>query len=1251
MALTYDAVNKIWNYAPEKADYTTSYPIGTTVYAMWSALNTPSPTYALVGFTTDPNGGDPGGGLFVDRDGSFGANVGGIATPPFYVDVNSPSIPPEVANLLPSVENPGALETSYRDAINTAGANLWPQYAALNANNAAVNQVNDAKNHFYPQVGNIIAATQQGSYNYLDAKQAITTQANNFGLAKPTADALVNEMVGSTGQFRSFYLTERITPWDPSVLPASLSTTVKQRNDLGTNFNKYTNGTSGYYVNETPQGQAAKKIWDAAVAADNLDITARYGSLEGYAKQDYLNQITDPTRTSQDIASIRGSQSTALSPLVTDYREQVFPDATKQQTLDQVQNKIFGLIPTTKVGATGYEFRDIQQGLSDLVANDPTANKLWTDAKSEITLGQTTGGIPGPWTQLITSLGVNDSMITNQDSFGTLLSRVATLNPALTSDKTIIDSNNALFQSISGLKSNATFQDLISYTPEVNDAFTSSVQATEKAQTEKFGQMRQSILQDTIDQLKIAKQQEANLAFFKSSSVGQEITGLTQDIKGSLLGDLGIGGISPLGTSQQNFTNQIDLGLGDIFGTKNGLIYNWEDWFNNQIEQKYAGGIDIPNDYVASKFRTLSNGFVDATTAANWKQYDDAYTVLQTSPNDLFAKAVIDTVPVDYVPVADRKTVNQTWLDYDTQLKAAGYVDPQTLASWSKYDDAYKTLQTNPQDAAALAVYNSKPADYVIPEQRMNQDVQFAKDFFSTYLKPRFDASQSITEFEDYIDVTKNTQNPFQTQDRLDALKLAAQTSVSKWFTDLQKAGDSKFNSNYYFDPNGYLKTNGVGDPNNPLLPGAAFTDYSLTDAGKTAQQQSDKVNADWEAAKSGNNTTDAYGNTINWLQQAYNYGVDLNNKAAFAQLHYQLVGLNAPALDANGNIVKNPDGTPVKRQFDAAPDVYAPQIAKTYITQILTPYLVDKANKIGSVFGEFVKPSDYVDQFLKAVNLPENKDQWANILKSSGLDPNTSLNELKTTLTDALTQDSTLDIKTKIGNLIKEGKKPTQTELGVEYLQKAAVSGTATPASGIYAIFKNAGYSGNESDFYATFLPGASQQDISIMNAAYTPAGQASSLLPTISGTGTEQIASMAQLFGDTSITEVLGTAGISVPTTQTSALGGLFSTSEGDVGIGDPFADTSTPFTTASGASSKQNADQIGIGNPFDVVGITDPFAEDSDPFSSSNPFASIGSTSSVSSPTIKTNVNVFTQGFSSTKNTSTGSLFDSFGGSFGF
>lgn len=1224
MALIYNGKEKGWTNTPEQTTYDTTKTTGVTLYKITTVNNLAKwPFNTIVTYQTSPGTSQDiyGGGKW------SGIKFGTITADPNPLNINGDTDLNAFGK---------TIADTYRDSQPT-----WRYNALLNNENDTTNKQNIAKNAFYTQVNNVVNATQQGSYNYLDAKQTILNQKKTLtdaGISDADANTVIDGILGETGQYRNYYLSERVTPWNPSILPANLSSTVKQRTDLGDNFNKYADDKSGYYIDKTTQGKAAKAAWDAAVASDNLDILGRYTSLEAYAKQDYLNQITDPTRSAADIAAIRGSQERPLSPLVTEYREQVFPDAEKQQTLDEVQNKIFGLITAKTPGATGYEFRDVQQGLSDLVSNDQTINKIWTDAKNEVLLGQATGGTPGQWTKLTKSLGVKDSMITDKDSFGTLLSRVATLNAANAGDKKIIDDNNALFKTVSGLKNNAAFQDLISYAPAVNDAFTASVQASEKEQIKKFGEMRQSILQDTINQLKIAKQQENNIAFFRSSSVGQELTALTQDIKGSLLGDLGVGGINPLGSSQQNFNKQLDVGLGDIFGTKNGLIYNWENWFNNEIEKKYAGNIDIPNDYVAPKFRTQSAGFVDNATATSWKKYDDAYATLKTNPNDLFAKAVIADVPTDYVPVVDRKTINKTWSDYETQLKSAGYVDPQTLASWAKYDDEYKKTGVVPKDA---------PVDYLVPDKRMSQDVQFAKDFFSTYLKPRFDASQSITEFQDYIDVVKGTQNPFQTQDRLDALKLAAQTSVSKWFADLQKAGDSKFNSDYYFDPNGYLKTKGVGDPTNPLLPGAAFTDYALTDAGKIAQQQSTKVNADWEAAKKGETTKDAYGNAINWLQQAYNYGVDLNNKAAFAQLHYQLVGLDSPELDANGNIVRDANGNIVKRKFDAAPDVYAPQIAQTYITQILTPYLIDKANKIGSVFGEFIKPSDYVDQVLKAVNLPENKEQWANILEKNGLDPNASLNELKNTLVNALTQDSTLDIKTRLGKLIEEGKTPTQTELGVEYLQKPTVSGTTTAASGVYAVFKNAGYSGNEKDFYSTFLPDASQEDIDIMNAAYTPAGQVGSLLPTISGTGTEQIASMAQLFGDSSITEVLGTAGISVPTAKPGGLGSLLSVSgdDDDVGIGDPFADSDVSFGVVSGGAKKQN--QIGIGNPFDTIGITDPFAEDSDPFSSSNPFASIGSTSSVSNPTIKLNVNASTQRFSSSKNNSLGSLFDSFGG----
>jgi hypothetical protein len=1131
--------------------------------------------------------------------------------------------------------------------------------------NAATNALHAANNTFYSSILNIATATKQGSYNYLSARQAIQNLAaalsnsyTTYNGIVPTSGLdpvkdpalMVDTFVGPTGYFRNFYLTEQVTPWDPSVLPANLSSTLKSRTDLGANFDKYLNGTSGFY-SATPQGQAASAAWDKAVADDNLDIISRYATKNSWLLQDYINQITDPTKTPDQIAAIRGSESAPLSPLVTSYQEQVFPDVVAQQTRDQVQNQILGLQAAT-APATGYKFPDIAQSLSNLVVSDPTINQLWTQAKAEVTLAGVGGATTGPWMSLINSLGVDKTMLTDQASFGSLLGRVALLNATNTADKTIIDANSQLVNTISNLKTNTTFNDLVGYAPAINDAFTASVQDSERQQITKFGQLRQDILQNTIDQLILAKRQEANLSFFKTSSVGQEITALQQDISNSLLGDIGIGGISPLGGAQKNLQNQLTFGLDNIFGSKNGLLYNWEDWFNNQIEKKYAGNIDIPNDYIPPALRTKQNGFIDDATAASWKQYDDAYATLQANPNDLWAKAVVSTVPPDYVPVSQRKTVQASWNDYETQLKAAGYVDPKIVTTWAQYDQAYADLQKDPTNTTAQAIYDTRPADYIPPSQRMDKDVQFAKDFFSQYLKPRFDASQSISEFQNYIDVTNSTQNPFQTQDKLNALKLAAETSVSNWFTALQKAGPSSFNSDYYFDPVNYLTTNGVGDPTNPLLPGAAFTTYGNTAAGIDATNQSAKVNADWAAAKAGQTTTDDYGNVINWAQEAYRYGIDVNNKAAFAQLHYQVVGMNAPEKDASGNIVKNPDGTNAIKPYDPAPDVYGPQVAKTYITQILTPFLIDQSNKIGAVFGQFIKPSDYVDQILQAVNLPQNKDQWNTILQNYGIDPNASLSEIKNTLVDALSQDSTLEIKQKINDAVKQGKTLTQTELGVEYIQRAATaSGTTPAASGLYAIFQNAGFNGTESQFYSTFLPDASAQDINLLNATYTTSGKTTSLIPTITGTGMQQIASMASLFGDTGIQEILGTAGVSIPSGQTGLIGGLFSTSGEDIGIGDPFADTSTPFATVSGATQTSNQDQIGIGNPFDVVGITDPFADNSDPFASSNPFSSIGSTSSVSKPTINTNPNVFTQGFSSSKNSSFGSLFDSFGGSFGF
>jgi len=1217
MSLSYDSSTKTWNYKPEDINADPDKPVSETIYLIPNIVNNSRGGSTITDWTISTRA--------PVAEAPYNTRWGTVVpkTPP-YTTVNLTSSS-DAAQLLRDGKLPlfdaAYLFKGYHDQIKGRIATL--QYNERLNNDAAVSRaINTAKNTFYSKIYSgenapgIVNSTKGSVYNFLDAKKQITQLKSiltDGGLSDADATKEIDRMVGDTGQFSNFYLTERVTPWDPSVLPETLSDVVKQRTDLGDNFNTYIDGKKGYYLNETDPGRKAAAIWDQAVADNNLDIIGRYGSKEAYAKYDYLQQITDPTKTSAQINLIRGSQSAALSPLVTDYTEKVFPgqsDAQAQMVRDEVQNKIFGLQQVTTAGQTGYQFRDVPQELSDFVTKNTTAQKLWNSAQSDAALAKLGTNIQGPWTKLTKSLGVKESMLTDQTSFGSLLARVSILNANDPKDKEIIDANKTLIDSIVKLNEDKTFKDLTSYAPEINDAFTNSVQASEAEQTIKFGQMRADILRDTIAELQLAKQREANIAQLKSLPIGQEFTALQTELNNAILGDSGIGGL--MSSTGQTFGAKqpfkLDLGLDSIYGTRNGLIYNWEDWFNNNIEKKYAGNIDVPNDYVPPSLRTKENGFVDPSVVPGWKKYDDAYAALKTNPNDLFAKAVVAGVPTDYVPVSQRKTVQSTWLNYETQLKAAGYVDPQTLASWAKYDDAYAKLQKNPNDVNAKAIYDKRPEDYIVPDQRMDKDAQFARDYFSYYLKPRFDASQSISEFQDYIDVTKNTQNPFQTQDRMDALKLAAQTSVTQWYANLQKLGNSKFNADYYFDPNQYLKTNGIGDPSNPMLPGTAFEKYADTTAGVKALNQSTKVNADWEAAKQGKTTTDEYGNPINWTQQAYRYGLDVNDKNSFAKLHYQLVGQNAPEKDSNGNIVKDSNGNAVIQSFDAAPDVYAPQIAKLYISKVLTPYLIDKANKIGSVFGQFVKPSDYVDQILQAVNLQKNNPQWQELLSSYGLDPNASLTEIKNELTSALSQDSTVEIKKKIGDLISKTKTPSQSNLGVEYIQRETEpSGTTTAASGIYAIFKNkGGYSGSEEQFYADFMPGSSQEDINLINAAYSPGGVQKFLGISTSGDAMTQWSSMESFFGDTSLTEALSLAGTKTTTTS----GGLSSyfgdTGSDEVGIGDPFGDDSDYFATFTANGSKSSAS--------DEFGIGDPFAETEDAFSDSyNPFGTIKASTS--------------------------------------
>ena len=50
-------------------------------------------------------------------------------------------------------------------------------------------------------------------------------------------------------------------------------------------------------------------------------------------------------------------------------------------------------------------------------------------------------------------------------------------------------------------------------------------------------------------------------------------------------------------------------------------------------------------------------------------------------------------------------------------------------------------------------------------EEQIRIDGEFANQFITDYLQPRFDESRSMDEFIEYLDVRQEEQNPFQTQD------------------------------------------------------------------------------------------------------------------------------------------------------------------------------------------------------------------------------------------------------------------------------------------------------------------------------------------------------------------------------------------------------------------------------------------------------------------------------------------------------
>lgn len=915
---------------------------------------------------------------------------------------------------------------------------------------------------------NNIANTNNASYDLVKRtadKLRVSSSPSDYKqfLASLTG-AGVSDVVKNSlkDEFDKFYKTEIVSVWD-----------TKQGSQVPFEGFENTIRFDPTYYGQTEIGKAAKDAWDAAATEGDLYILGQFPNYESYALWHYTN-------IGQNEAKKRGIRDPGFKPVTPtdgfEYAkvEETVPaktDAQRQLERDKISGDILGL----KQQGDTYQLNDVVSQYANLVNSSQQIKDQWNKAQSEILYAERFPNEPKqPWAKLYDAVKTETGAqpeIRTEAGFGELLTKANQLDPTKYSDLQTL---------LGGIKSNPEIQKIDTRLSQYDIALTKVTGEAEALQTQKAAVLQKQFLEDSRRELIRAKQLEQKFDLLSGTSLGQEILGLRENIANSIMQESGIGGLLAIGGKKpENLSQSLGLSLdtGKVFGSNNGILYNWERWFHDEIEKKYAGGLDVPNDYVPAHQRTIQNGFVTPEQVASWKQYDDAYARLKTNPGDIAAQNLVaaSSLPRDYVPVERRKQTQNSWLDYENQRRQMGWVDSDTLAKWTEYDDAYKTLQNTSaspdQKAQAQAIYDTRPTDYLEPSKRIDSDVKFAQDFFNDYLLPRFNASKSINEFRDYINVDRDKQNIFQTEDRLNTIKRAAESASVSWMKALDSLAPSKFNSEYYFNPAGYYMEKGVGGVGAaPVLLGEQFQKEWGSALPDQYVKQKQDVETAWEAAKNGLTTKDDSGNDINWQAKAYLYGLDVNNKEDFAKLHFEVVGQG--------------------KQYDSAPDVFNPKIAEIYLKQVLTPYLADRYAQIGTVFGQFVNPDDFAEEFVNKLDPVQNREQVQKVLKIYGMDPATEdLTELKKMISDSIKSGTALEIRDQIKQLNQAGETPTQELLGVEYIQRASDKREEAAAKSddvLFNRFKAAGYQGSEEDFYSEFMPDVSEEDRQLFQTAF---------------------------------------------------------------------------------------------------------------------------------------------------------------------
>jgi hypothetical protein len=254
--------------------------------------------------------------------------------------------------------------------------------------------------------------------------------------------------------------------------------------------------------------------------------------------------------------------------------------------------------------------------------------------------------------------------------------------------------------------------------------------------------LAQDVLQQSISELKKAKEKESNLMLVKNLPTYSEIMNINTTLTNSILGDSAFGGMLGFVDPKKTFQTKLEKDIAGLTGvSSNATVYNWQKWFDETLLKRYE------------TFETE----LDERTSEEITGYQEQ--------------------------------AKRDKLTYDEALKTDSNTEKPLIL---KKAEEYKLDINDPTQFKELLL-----------KVDQESQKQFLSSFINGYIKPRFDQSKSMDEFISYLDVKEEEQNIFQSQSVVNKLKQIAElrSNAMLSFYKTAEAARKQFDSDFYLDP------------------------------------------------------------------------------------------------------------------------------------------------------------------------------------------------------------------------------------------------------------------------------------------------------------------------------------------------------------------------------------------------------------------------------------------------------------------